>query len=141
MSIKSLLAASLTLIVCAVPLVAQSNRTSNIAAAAAATPAYSQDNVTHIPSMAGKKDLGVVNTKRTANIQRAIALDGLTRMNPKIQLKGNLAMNDNTCFALREKRFRAPDVASNMPQPNGSATCTPASELHRKQADMESAGR
>jgi hypothetical protein len=139
MSIKSLLAASLAITVCAAPMVAQLNRTPNIAAAAAATPAPSQDNLTHIPPMARSKDLVGGEATRIADIQKAIALDGLKRMEAKIQLKGNLAMNDNTCYALREKRFRAAEADSDMPQPNGYATCTTASELHRKRVDMESA--
>jgi hypothetical protein len=113
---------------------AQSNRTTDIASAAAETPAPNPDNVSHIPAMTQSQDLGVAKPATPADIQRAIALDRLRESKTKIlQLQGNLAQNEG-CFTLRSYGFTADDLKSADPHPSTSTTCTPASTGKTKEA-------
>jgi len=133
MTMPRLVAASLLLAACALPMAAQSSGTPDIASAAA-TPALDRDNVTHIPAITQSQDLGMAKHATSADIQTAIALERLKESKTKIlQLQGNMAQNEG-CFTLRSYGFTANDLKSDAPRPSTSTTCTPASTGKTKQA-------
>jgi len=134
MTIRNWFLASLLLAVGSVPMMAQSNRTMpGIAEAQESTAAPQRGGMTHIPAMIQGND-GLTKAASPSNQQTAALMERLSQQETKIIMKGNLASNRSSCFALREERFRVEGEKSNMPKHYASATCTPASGIRMKSA-------